>query len=176
MNDPRSCGDCIGCCTALAIETPELRPAPGVACLHCTAQGCGIYETRFPICRSYFCGWFALPELDETWRPDRSGILISPRRDGIPPQYTLREGIDFLVLGGEAAVRRPAFVAALARFLAGRMPCFLSVPGPPGHYPARVFLNDRLERAAPAILGDAFAAILRAARGHRFEPMPPSAA
>ncbi|MEI9888934.1 MAG: hypothetical protein WDN08_21020 [Rhizomicrobium sp.] len=172
MDEAKSCGDCTVCCTALAIDTPELRKVPGVACRHCTAQGCGIYETRFPICRSYFCGWFGLPELGDAWRPDRSGILIAPRRDGIPPGYALREGVEFLVLGGEAAIRRPAFVALLGKLLAGRTPCFIGVPGPAGHYPARVFLNDRLGQAAPGVLADAFAAILKAVKAHRFEPMP----
>lgn len=174
MPATRSCGDCTVCCTALAIETPQLRKAPGVACRHCTAQGCGIYETRFPICRSYFCGWFGLAELDDDWRPDRSGILLSPCRDGIPPHYALREGIELLVLGGEAAVRRPAVAALVAKLLLSRTPAFLAVPGPAGHYPARVFLNDNLARAPQAALADAFAAILRAARGHRFAPMSPA--
>lgn len=173
MDAPRSCGACTVCCTALAIETAELRKQPGVTCRHCTATGCGIYETRFPICRSYFCGWINLPELDESWRPDVSGILISPHREGIPPHYELREGIEFLVLGGEAAVRRPEFAALIAKLLRGRTPAFIAVPGPKGHYPARVFLNDALARMAPPALPNAFAAILGAAKGHRFEPMSP---
>jgi hypothetical protein len=163
MSGEKSCGDCTVCCTALAIETPELRKQPGVACGHCTAQGCGIYETRFPICRTYFCGWFGLPELDESWRPDKSGILISPHDDGI----------EFLVLGGETAVRRPAFVSQLARMLAGQAPVFIAVPGPPGHYPARVQVNAPLSKVAPPALGDALAGLLKAAKGHRFEPTPP---
>jgi hypothetical protein len=159
----KSCGDCTVCCTALAIETPELRKAPGIACAHCTPKGCGIYETRFAICRTYFCGWFGLTELDESWRPDNSGLLISPH-DG---------GIEFLVLGGEEAVRRPAFAALLGRMLAGGTPVFIAVPGSQGHYPARVRVNDRLSRVAEPALGDALAGLLKAAKGHRFEPMPP---
>ena len=167
MADPRSCGECTVCCTALAIETAELRKAPGVACVHCTATGCGVYQTRYPICRTYFCGWFGLPDLDDDWRPDRSGILISP--------YTAaeREGIEFLVLGGEPAIRRPAFLAVLGALLRDGTPVFLAVPGPKGHYPARVQLNDTLSRTDPARHGDALASALRAAKGHRFEPMPP---
>ncbi len=167
----RDCGACTVCCTALAIETPELRKAPGVTCAHATAKGCGIYQTRFPICRSYYCGWFGLPELDESWRPDRSGILISPRRDGIPQGHAAREAIEFLALGGEASIRRPAFLAFLTVLLASRTPAFLAVPGPRGHYPARVFLNDALAGVVPARLGDALAGALEAAKGHRFEPM-----
>ena len=156
------------CCTPLAIETAELRKQPGVACAHCTASGCGIHATRYPICRTYFCGWFGLPELGEEWRPDRSGILISPR------DVAGREGIELLVLGGEAAIRRPGFLAVLTRLLRGATPVFLAVPGPKGHYPARMPLNDVLSRIEPAFYGDALASALRAAKWHRFEPMPPS--
>ncbi|MEJ0041923.1 MAG: hypothetical protein WDM81_06790 [Rhizomicrobium sp.] len=171
MADLRSCGDCTVCCTALAIETVELRKAPGVACTHCMTSGCGIYATRYPICRSYFCGWFDLPDLGEDWRPDRSGILVS-RRDATVSGET-REGIEFLVLGGEAAIRRPAFLAVLAALIESRTPVFLAVPGPKGHYPARVLLNDALSRTEPARYGDALAGALAAAKGHRFEPMLP---
>ena len=163
MGREKSCGDCTVCCTALAIETPELRKPPGIACAHCTPKGCGIYETRFPICRTYFCGWFGLAELDESWRPDNSGLLISPYDNGI----------EFLVLGGEGAVRRPAFTGLLARMLAGGTPVFIAVPGPKGHYPARVQINGPLARTAAAGLGDALAGLLKTAKGHRFEPMPP---
>ena len=154
---------CTVCCTALAIETPELRKPPGIACAHCTPKGCGIYETRYPICRSYFCGWFGLPALGEDWRPDISGVLLSPHDDGV----------EFLILGGEPAIRRAGFLDFLATLLRSRTPAFLAVPGPAGHYPARVYLNDRLERLSQAQLGDALAAALKAARGHRFEPMSP---
>ncbi|MEJ1970376.1 MAG: hypothetical protein WDN03_17375 [Rhizomicrobium sp.] len=162
MTAPKSCGDCTLCCTALAIETRALRKQPGVACAYLAAKGCGIYETRFAICRTYFCGWFGLDELDEDWRPDRSGVLISPQGDGI----------EFLVLGGEAAIRWPAFTALLAKLLASGTPVFVAVPGPVGRYPARVSLNEKLHGAPPAALGGALASLLRAAKGHRFEPMP----
>ncbi len=165
MGDPRSCGDCTACCTALAIETAELRKAPGVTCVHCTAAGCGIYAARYPTCRTYFCGWFDLPELGADWRPDRSGLLISPHDAGEG------EGIEFLVLGGEAAIRRPAFLALLARLLGSGIPVFLAVPGPAGHYPARTPLNDALSRIDPARHGDALAGTLAAAKTHRFEPV-----
>ena len=163
--DARSCGQCTVCCTLLAIETPELRKLPGVACQHCTAQGCGIYETRYPICRTYYCGWFGLPDLDESWRPDRSGVLLSPH-DG---------GIELLVFGGEGAIRRPAFVPFVATLLSSRTPVFLAIPGPAGRYPARVQLNAALTRFAdnPFQLTAGLLSALRAATDHRFEPMTP---
>jgi hypothetical protein len=171
----RSCGACTVCCTALAIETPELRKQPGVTCSHCAAQGCAIYETRFPICRSYFCGWFGLPELDDSWRPDRSGILISRRDDGIPPGYPAGEGIEFLLLAGEEALAHPPFIPFLRALLTSRTPAFLALPGPAGHYPARIFLNDALANATgdPVTIAFILTRMIRSAAGHRFAPAPP---
>src|SRR5436190_12415704 len=108
-NEARSCGECTVCCTALVVDTTEFRKTSGVTCSHCTREGCGIYATRYPICRTYFCGWIQLPELDPAWRPDRSGVIVTPQRDNIPPEFALREGIEFLVLTGADAITRPGF-------------------------------------------------------------------
>jgi hypothetical protein len=176
MNATRSCGECTACCVHLAIDTPELRKPPGLACINCTGTGCAIYEARPPVCRAHFCGWFVLGELDDAWRPDRSGVLISPCAIGIPAHYQLREGIEFLVFGGEDAVRRPAFAAFLARLVRSGVPSFIAVPGPTGYFPARTFLNDNLARIPPSAYAEAFVSLLKAAEGHRFEPMPRSPA
>jgi len=84
----RSCGECTLCCTNLAIDTKEYRKVPGVPCAHLCAQGCGIYDTRYPVCRTYFCGWRCMDALGEEWRPDRSGILFDALPDEeLPAQY-----------------------------------------------------------------------------------------
>jgi len=71
----RDCGDCTVCCTWPTIDKPEIQKESGVTCKHCTAQGCGIYETRYPICRTYFCAWRCMDMFDDSWRPDRSGAV-----------------------------------------------------------------------------------------------------
>lgn len=141
----RECGGCTVCCTVLPIETPELRKVPGVACQHCADSGCAIYETRFPICRTYFCGWHSVP-LGPEWRPDQSGVLISSLNDGLPEGYR-DGGIEFLVLKGEEAIRRHGFVEAVTRFILGGAATYLAFPGPVGHYSARVLVNDALHPA-----------------------------
>src|SRR5438128_1437727 len=104
------CGGCTVCCTALPIVEDFTKPA-GVTCQHCTSTGCGIYETRYPICRTFLCGWLLLPGLDESWRPDRSGILIRAiEPDALPEEFRAAgSGLHFTVLGGEASIRRPGF-------------------------------------------------------------------
>ena len=56
----RECGACTVCCTWPTIDKPEVQKKSGAVCKHCTATGCGIYETRYPICREYYCAWRAL--------------------------------------------------------------------------------------------------------------------
>lgn len=173
----RDCGECTVCCTALPIETPELRKVPGITCKHCISAGCAIYETRFPICRTYYCGWRNLPELDDAWRPDKSGVLVSPQNENIPEKFVLREGIEFLVLDGERAIRRQGFAEAVAAFVAGGVPTFLAFPGPPGHYPARVLVNDILAAAIGkrdlAAVREQLVRGLKASGSHNFLRMAP---
>lgn len=168
----RECGGCTVCCTVLPIETPELRKVPGVTCQHCVRGGCAIYEARFPICRTYFCGWHSLP-LGPEWRPDQSGVLISPLNDHLPEGYR-DGGIEFLVLKGEEAIRRQGFVEAVTRFVLGGAATYLAFPGPAGHYSARVLVNDAL-RAAIARRDRAgvltiLLKILNSAANHKFAP------
>src|ERR1700727_3622496 len=61
----RVCGDCTVCCTAMAIDKPEIQKEAGVTCRYCRG-GCTIYETRPPLCHDYYCGWRQLPILDES--------------------------------------------------------------------------------------------------------------
>src|SRR5215472_516597 len=80
----RSCGYCTVCCYATFIDTAEFQKAPGVVCEHCTGRGCGIYQSRPPICREFHCGWWYWNEVGEDWRPDRSGVLILSRENERP--------------------------------------------------------------------------------------------
>jgi hypothetical protein len=157
----RACGDCTVCCTALAIETRDLRKQPGVTCAHCGPRGCTIYETRYPICRTYHCGWRVLGTLDQDWRPDKSGVLVSP----------LDDGIELLVLGGENAIRRPGFAEFVAACIRSGTPTFMAVPGPVGYYSARVALNDRLKGRDPAGIRDTLVGALAASAAHGFRRM-----
>lgn len=77
-DNPRSCGACTACCTALGVT--ELDKPMGARCVHeRAARGCAIYADRPPSCRGYRCGWLqgALPE---EFRPDRAGFIIEPWR------------------------------------------------------------------------------------------------
>lgn len=169
----RACDACTVCCTALPIETREFRKLPGVACRHLNEQGCAIHAQRYSVCRAYSCGWQQLDWLDETWRPDLCGVLISLERRDLPPDY--EEGLEFLVVGGEAAMLTPAFAQAIATAISKDFATFLAVPGPAKHFSARVLLNDMVagfvSRGDEEGLGDFLRKILRSAEHHCFEPM-----
>jgi hypothetical protein len=75
----RECGSCTVCCVVLAIDDPALTKSAGTACQNCTGTGCGIYASRPQTCRDFVCEWRRLALLDEDWRPDLSGVLITGR-------------------------------------------------------------------------------------------------
>lgn len=108
-DNPRSCGACTACCTALGVT--ELGKPMGARCIHvrdanppASFGGCVIYASRPPSCRAYECGWLqgALPE---EFRPDVVGFVIDPwvqPPDGGNPGVILRE-VREGALDGEAA-------------------------------------------------------------------------
>jgi hypothetical protein len=54
----------------------EFRKPANTPCPHLCGTGCGIYETRPPVCQQFLCGWRLFPELTDDWRPDLSGVLV----------------------------------------------------------------------------------------------------
>ena len=141
----KACGPCQACCVALKIDAPELRKASGTACMYLVAKGCGIYDTRPPVCRGFLCGWRLLPELDASWRPDLSGVMLL-RLSELPKNYRGTEpGWVLVILDGKTALtpRLAKFAASVVRRKAA---LFLSAMTP------RIPLNAQLE--APVAAND----------------------
>jgi hypothetical protein len=152
---PRTtCDGCTVCCTALPIT--EFDKPSGITCQHCTASGCGIYETRYAICRTFLCGWLLLPALDESWRPDRSGILIRAiDREDLPEEFRAAgSGLHFTILGGEASIQRAGFADYVATLVRREVGVWLSADSP------RTLVNQHLKPAAIAGDNDALTAML----------------
>lgn len=144
----RRCGDCDRCCSELKIKTPEFRKKAHTLCAHHTGAGCGIYESRPQVCREFLCGWRLFAELDDSWRPDLSGVLIvrlSPAQ--LPPAWHAPGyGVQIAVTGGQAAIIRPGFAEYVAALLAQGVAVYLSAASP------ATLLNDHLG-AAPDLKG-----------------------
>ena len=137
----KSCGDCHACCVELIIDTPELQKKGQTPCEHLKGGRCGIYDKRFKICREFLCGYLLFPELDEAWRPDRSGILVlQVMQASLPKAYQdAGHGIQLLVTGGEEAILRPGFAEYVFGLVLGRVGVYLTAMIP------RAMLNQYLE-------------------------------
>ena len=137
----KSCGDCHACCVELLIDTPEIQKKGGTPCVHLSGGRCGIYDKRFKICREFLCGYLLFSELDEAWRPDRSGILVLQiAQASLPAAYQgAGNGIQLLVTGDEAAILRPGFAEYVFGLVLGRVGVYLTALMP------RAMLNPYLE-------------------------------
>jgi hypothetical protein len=133
----RGCGECTVCCTALAIDKPEIQKDAGVTCRHCRA-GCTIYATRPALCRDFYCGWRQLPILDDSRRPDRSGVFVELEPIGD------QTGLSLVLVGNPLkTVRQNWFIDFVSVGVRGDVPLSLAIPGPKGHQGASLLLNTR---------------------------------
>jgi hypothetical protein len=137
----RECGECNVCCVDLIIDSKEFQKLPGVRCRHlCAGGGCAIYETRYPTCRSYFCGWRYMHFIGDEWRPDRSRVLFD--------WMSTSRAVKVLLLARPPKNIMRTLCEELARLIAAGVQVVLAVPGPPGHAPAHWNLNESVAEAA----------------------------
>jgi len=141
----KTCGPCQVCCVALKIKAPQLRKDAQVPCPHLVAKGCGIYESRPPVCRSFLCGWRLMPDLDASWRPDLSGVMLLPVPQAQVPKAYRDAGPGWVFVISDA---RKAITPRLGRLAAAMVKrhaaVFLSVMTP------RIQVNEQLEAPAAA--------------------------
>jgi hypothetical protein len=162
----RVCGPCNACCVELKIDVPQLRKKARESCRHLTAAGCGIYGARPGVCRQFLCGWRLFEDMVDDWRPDLSGVLAmrwAPAE--LPATWATRApyGVHLVIIGGEAAVMRPAFAGYVARRLASRIPVFLSASSP------YILLNEHLAADGdPAVLKRRLVELYRLLHAARF--------
>lgn len=161
----RNCGECTACCINLRIETEELQKPADVPCQHLCSTGCGIYETRPSVCRTWYCGWRYMGQLGLEMRPDKLEIMVRIQ-DG--PSIVLQP------TGGlEALLAMPA-LELLGSFVSSDIPTYISMPGKPGHTNVKLHLNPEL--AAPVhdrdLVGVAKAIVSALEFGSRTETDP----
>jgi hypothetical protein len=155
----RDCGACTACCSELTIESAELKKVQGLLCPHCLAgNGCAIYQTRPVVCREFHCQWRRYAWLDDSWRPDRSRIMLRATDDAVPSGYASPVGVVFDLLGPCEILLQPRVIEVVARMIDARIAVFLSVPASPGYASGRVLLNPWLDDAVRRRDGDALGA------------------
>jgi hypothetical protein len=74
-NRRRRCGKCRMCCWLFPLIEKPARSW----CCHSKPDGCDCYKRRPQVCREYRCLYLVDHTLPDTWRPDRSGIIITRR-------------------------------------------------------------------------------------------------
>lgn len=143
----RECGSCTVCCTELHINAKEMRKLAGVRCTNLRGDGgCAIYAKRFSVCREFHCGWRMMSGLSDSWRPDRSGIVLIPKTRNNPPGYRAGGGVEIMLLQ-RCALYNAELPGLIAAWVSARMPLFLTVPSPIGYMARTAFLNEMVSDA-----------------------------
>jgi hypothetical protein len=144
----RSCGDCTACCVVPSISTELFYKPVGIACQHCVSASCAIYEERPQLCRDFHCVWRSMPALDESWRPDLSGVMILW---GTAPEGAATDhALDILVTGELELVETDRFLGLVSGFIAQGVATSMSLPRGPGHLHVTILLNEPLRTAIAA--------------------------
>ena len=168
----RECGDCALCCTLPNIDKPEIQKLSGARCIHCTGTGCAIYETRPPVCRAWYCAWRSVDIFDDTWRPDKSGVLAMVETEGVPEHFEYSTGIGLMLVDNPAkTIRQRWFQDFIITGIMNSIPLFLSLPGLRGYQAATVLLNtgEMLDAIKQGTVKDALEDVLKILRDWKFE-------
>ncbi len=138
----RFCGDCSACCVTLRIEEPNLKKLADVSCSKLLPEGgCGIYENRPGVCRSWYCGWRFMQQLDESWRPDRSKIIV--RLGGVANGGLILQPLE----KASELLTSEKVLEIVGGCVAGGVPIYISVQTKPDRCHALLHLNDPFKDA-----------------------------
>jgi hypothetical protein len=164
----RGCGDCAVCCTVMAIDKPDIQKEAGITCRYCKG-GCTIYDARPALCRDYHCGWRQLPILDDSWRPDRSGVYAEVE------ETDRGTGLSLTLVGNPLkTVRQTWFIDFVAWAVTHDVLVSLGLPGPPGHQGAALPLNtaemDAAARTSRTQVKEILELELKRLQAHDFAP------
>lgn len=139
----RQCGECTACCVVLQIDDKQFKKPADQACDNLMEQGgCKIYACRPSVCQDWYCAWRFMAQLDESWRPDRSGILL--RSD--------ENGIIFQPIGeAKTVLTTDRAIELIAGGVAQGIPMSMSIPTREGYRSYAMSLNDYLAEAVQSM-------------------------
>jgi hypothetical protein len=106
----RECGECTACCVVLLIDDEDFKKPADQVCSNLMEKGgCKIYTKRPSVCQEWYCAWRFMAQLDEEWRPDKSGVLLRSDENGIifqpirEPKEVLTSARAIELIGGGVA-------------------------------------------------------------------------
>jgi hypothetical protein len=135
----RECGECTACCVVLLIDDENFKKPADQVCSNLMEKGgCKIYSTRPSVCQDWYCAWRFMEQLDDTWRPDRSGIMVRSDENGIIFQ-PIRDPKDVLT--------KDRAIELIAGGVAQGIPMSMSIPTQKGFRSFGLSLNEPLEEA-----------------------------
>tara|TARA_R110001583_G_scaffold16561_20_gene67967 strand:+ start:9916 stop:10461 length:546 start_codon:yes stop_codon:yes gene_type:complete len=139
----RECGECTACCVVLLIDDEKFKKAADHACSNLIEKGgCKIYANRPTVCQDWYCAWRFMAQLDETWRPDISGILLRSDENGIIFQ-PIRDPKTVLVTDRA--------IELIAGGVAQGIPMSMSIPTREGFRSFGLSLNEYLQEAVESM-------------------------
>ena len=142
--EERACGPCFTCCVAPRIESPQMRKPNATRCQHLdSADRCGIYDTRYAVCRAFFCGFRRSTMIHPALRPDASGVLVRLRGGPSDSRGDGPLNANFTILRPEG-LEAEGLVESISAFVKAEISLYLSVPSPPGFHPAVADIGDGL--------------------------------
>lgn len=145
----RECGECFACCTIPRIESELFQKPSGVVCHHYAGQGCSIYATRPQVCRDFHCEWRHQAMLDDSWRPDRSGVMITSRY--LDEQQGGSAAMVLVVFGDHDVIFDEGFAILVATSIDRGMEAILSLPSGPDQLAREARLSQFAGEAVAAV-------------------------
>jgi hypothetical protein len=89
----RQCGTCSLCCKVFDINWLDKPKPAGKWCHNCKpGKGCAIWQSVPQKCADYYCSWRRMQQLDDSWRPDRCGFIISRTASHLPYEIIPEQG------------------------------------------------------------------------------------
>ena len=135
----RECGECTACCIVLLIDDENFKKPADQVCANLMAKGgCKIYSKRPSVCQNWYCAWRYMDQLDESWRPDISGILLRSDENGIIFQ-PIREP--------KSVLTTDRAIELIAGGVAQGISMSMSIPTKKGFRSYGISLNQPLEAA-----------------------------
>lgn len=148
-HDDRPCGECTACCVLPLIDTPELKKAEGQVCPHCTGKGCGAYDARPEVCRTFNCAWKRIASMPPETRPDRLGVMFTLERH--LPTRNVFEHLYYVgvATGDPRALDSPTARDVIEMLAQGVLPVFISAAETKTLVHPEPLLADAIANPAP---------------------------